>query len=311
MNNKNKKDNKNKGFLNSVLPANIKLNITQNQHQPRISTPLLNNDTSFLISEAYKNARTNIMFSLTHDEGCKIIVITSPNQAEGKSTTCLNLAIAFAQTKAKVLVVDADLRKPKLHKYLNLDNKPGISNILGGFATLEECIKKAPEYNLDCLLSGHIPPNPAELLISPKMKEIFEKIKEKYDYVFIDTPPVNVVTEAIILSKAANGIIMVTRQSYTSHDAIQRALSTIQFANLKVIGFMLNDCDNENFKSRYGYGYRRRFGKYGYYSRYGYKKGYGYGRYGYNSGYEYGYSSTPSSIFSKKNKENKEPGDTK
>lgn len=234
---------------------------------------ILNPQTSFEIIEAYKATRTNVMFSLNSEKGCKKVVITSPTSGEGKTTTCINLACTFAETGAKVLIIDSDLRAPRLHKYLKLINEKGLSNVLAGFNEVEDCIVKTERENLDCLTSGPIPPNPVELVSADGMKELMETLSQKYDYIFIDTPPLNIVTEALILSKYATGVIIVTRQKYTMYKMVERAINSLKFANAKIIGFVMNDVEDNKYvyggyrvNGGYRYGNKRsRYVRYGYY----------------------------------------------
>ena len=234
-------------------------------------------NTPFDIIEAYKATRTNIMFSLNQEKGCKKVVISSATAGEGKTTTCINLAKTFAEVGARVLVVDADLRAPRIHQYMDCDNEKGLSNILAGFNSLDECLVHTSQSNLDCLTSGAIPPNPVELLSSDTMKELLKELDDRYDYIFIDTPPLNIVTEGLILSQLSNGIIIVTRQKYTMYKMLDRAINSLKFANAKILGFILNDADNDKLM----YGVYKRGKKHNRYSRYQYNS--------YGSGYGYGY----------------------
>ncbi len=234
---------------------------------------IINSQTSFEIIEAYKATRTNVMFSLNNEKGCKKVVITSPTSGEGKTTTCINLACTFAETGAKVLIIDSDLRAPRLHKYLKLTNEKGLSNVLAGFNEVDECLLKTERQNLDCLTSGPIPPNPVELVSSDSMKELIDNLSQRYDYIFIDTPPLNIVTEALILSKYATGVIVVTRQKYTMYKMVERAINSLKFANAKIIGFVMNDVEDNKYvyggyrvNGGYRYGNKRsRYVRYGYY----------------------------------------------
>lgn len=218
---------------------------------------ILNESAGFHVKEAYKAARTNIMFSIA-EKGCKKIAVTSSFSGEGKSTTCLNLAITFAQTGSKVIVIDADLRKPTIHRKLDVENTKGLAHLLGHFNEIEEVITPTIYENLDVITSGHIPPNPVELLASETMSGILDTLSEKYDYIFIDTPPLNVVTDATVLSKAVSGTVLVVRQGLTHHKDIQDALSKLEFANAKVLGIVLHGI-KEKQRSYYGkysdYGY--------------------------------------------------------
>jgi capsular exopolysaccharide synthesis family protein len=234
---------------------------------------IINPQTSFEIIEAYKATRTNIMFSLNSEKGCKKVVITSPTSGEGKTTTCINLACTFAETGAKVLIIDSDLRAPRLHKYFKLLNDKGLSNVLAGFNEVEDCIIKTERENLDCLTSGPIPPNPVELVSADGMRDLMDNLSQKYDYIFIDTPPLNIVTEALILSKYATGVMLVTRQKYTMYKMVERAINSLKFANARIIGFVMNDVEDNKYvyggyrvNGGYRYGNKRsRYVRYGYY----------------------------------------------
>lgn len=258
-----------------ILLTKPKKNVQQPQMDP--SKKLVSDQSSYRITEAYKTARTNILFALKKKEGCNIVAVTSAIPGEGKTTTTLNLAITFAMTNVKVLVIDADLRKPRVHKYAELDNENGLANYLGGFCDLEACICKSERWGLDCITAGSVPPNPAELLSSPLLKEGLEKLSAQYDYIFIDTPPVNVVTDGIIVSKLVDGVLLVARQKYTAHEALKKAFSSLTFADAEVVGFMMNDAEEQNVNYRYKYRYRRRYGYgYGKYSYYRYHRYYTY-----------------------------------
>ena len=249
---------------------------------------ILNKNTPFVIREAYKTARTNIIFSVSgsgNDE-CKVIALTSPNAGEGKTTSCLNLAITFAQTGAKVIIIDGDLRKPRIHQYLGVVKTNGLSTILSNQKTFEEVVYRDVRDGLDCLTAGSIPPNPAELLASDAMSNLLNTLKTQYDYIFIDTPPVTVVTDAVALSTSTSGIVLVVREGFTNHESVEHALNLLKIAKAKVLGFFVNDIDPAS--ANYG-SYRKSYGRrYGY--KYGYKYGYRYGyRYGYNYNYNYSY----------------------
>lgn len=229
---------------------------------------IINEDTHYSISEAYKTARTNLMFTLAGEQGCKKIIVTSSQGGEGKSTTTSNIAISFAQTGARVLVLDADLRRPKLHRYLSLQNEKGMSEFLGGFATLEEVLQHSEKYNLDCITGGNVPPNPSELLISNTFSKFLEMISENYDYIFVDSPPINVVTDPISIAKQMSGALVVTRQNVTTNEALRQAISALEFGQIQILGYVLNaskdvpGVSKKSYKTRYGY---KQYSKYGYY----------------------------------------------
>lgn len=236
---------------------------------------ILHDTTPFVITEAYKSARTNIMFSVSGDKNeCKRIIITSATPGDGKTTTCLNTAITFAQTGARVIIIDCDLRKPRIHKYLGLDKKNGLSSLLSGFITVEQAINKSVRGTLDCITSGPIPPNPAELLSSDMMQNLLDGLSAEYDYIFLDTPPVTVVTDACTMSKFVSGVVLVVRQNYTQHQGVYDAVNALKFAEAKILGLIINDSQTAgsgygSYKSGYKYSYRYRY-KYEY--QYGDKK---------------------------------------
>lgn len=251
-------------ILNMIKEFNVKkANRRANSDSAQArSTTLLTDCTNFMVKEAYKAARTNIRFSLSSSKGCKKIVITSASPGEGKTTTCLNLAIAFAQTDTKVLVIDADLRKPRLYRHLSIERENGLSDLLCGLIETKDAIKHCEKHNLDCITSGQIPPNPAELLSSKEFELILEELGASYDYIFIDTPPVTVVTDAAAMAKATNGVILIVRQNNTIHETIERALSNLKMTNAKFLGFILNGVSDAS----YGYGtYGAKYKKYGNY----------------------------------------------
>lgn len=224
---------------------------------------VLSSKSGFQVREAYKILRTNVIFSLPK-EGCKRICVTSSNASEGKSLNSLNLAITFAETGAKVLLIDCDLRRPNVSRLLNRKSYPGLSNALVGLTKLEDVIQDSGFKNLDVILSGNIPPNPAELLGSENMKAFIDELSEKYDYIFFDTAPVNVVTDTNILSKWMTGVIVVVLYNSTDKDTLEEAVKQLEFVDAKILGFILNGVA---YGSGGSYKYSRKK-KYSYY-RYG------------------------------------------
>ncbi|MEZ3453401.1 MAG: polysaccharide biosynthesis tyrosine autokinase [Oscillospiraceae bacterium] len=247
----------------------------QKSETPAVGTEradrLLSENTPFAITEAYNTARTNIMFAASTSNK-KIVAVTSSNPSEGKSTTCANIAISFANAGFKTLLVECDLRKPVMAKSFGVKPKKGLSSILGGFCTVREAICPEVMSNLDIITTGDIPPNPSELLASDSMKIFLKASSDDYDYVFLDTPPVNVVTDSQLMNTEIAGLVFVIREGSTIHPDIQSAIEKIQLANGKALGFVKTFCKPEK-SGRYGKKYA---------SKYGYKYGYGYG-YGYSS----------------------------
>ena len=204
--------------------------------------------------ETYKAIRTSIMFSAPKTDKGKVITLTSAAPGEGKTSTALNLAITFAQIGAKTLVIDADMRKSSVHRYLGLERKIGLSNILCGFASVEEATYKSIRENLDCITAGEIPPNPAELLGSDEFSALIEVLVEKYEYVIIDTPPITVVTDAMLVSRSSTGVVLVARKNMTTYKALDAAVDGINRQNVPLLGIIFIKNGTRNRK--YGYNYK-------------------------------------------------------
>ena len=250
---------------------------------------LLNSHSEFFIREAYKTLRTNVTFALAGESKSKVIIVTSALQSEGKSFTALNLSISFAMAEKKAIIIDCDLRRPKQARLLNIQSKNGLSNVLLDDKLLQSAIKPSGLHeNLDSIVAGSIPPNPSELLGSARMERILTELREQYDYIVLDCPPINMVTDAMVLSPRSDGVLFVVRAGQSEKGSVTHAVEQLQYANVKILGFVLNDVSMDGGVYGYGkyrYGYRR-----GYYSSKGYYgRGYGYGGYGYGSGYGYGY----------------------
>lgn len=203
-------------------------------------------------AEAYRTLRTNLQFS-TVDHELQTILVTSSNAAEGKSTTICNLAVSFAQIGKKVLIIDGDLRRPRLHTYLGLSNTVGISNVLTQNLPVQEAMKETV-LDISVLTCGPIPPNPAELLNSNRLKELLNQLKQHFDIILIDTPPVGVVTDAAILSTLVDGTLMVIASHQTESDQAVRAMKLLQTVGAKVLGTVLTKVPADR-KGYYGYQY--------------------------------------------------------
>lgn len=223
----------------------------------------------FKIEEAYKTIRTNIMFSVMK-KGCKKIVVSSSNPSEGKTTTTVNLAISIAQADQRVLLIDSDLRKPKVHHYFSISNSPGLTNYLSDTisskktADLFGVIHPTEYENLSVMCSGSIPPNPAELLGSELMADFLDEISKFYDYIIIDTPPINMVSDALPLIRECDGIVLVVRQNHTTHPDLQKAFESLDFIDAKILGVVVNFGDSKKGVGRYG-----KYANYGTYGSFG------------------------------------------
>lgn len=217
---------------------------------------LLSPESDFYETEAYKTLRTNVIFSLTDVTGCSVIVVTSGFQHEGKSMTSANLAISLAQADKKVLLVDCDLRKPKLSRLLELNAPVGLSNVLIDPNLLPNAIIHYKDYSMDVLLSGSIPPNPSELLASARMHTLLTKLKGYYDCIILDTPPVNMVTDSVVLAPVADGFLLVVRAEQSDRNSVTHALEQLEYAKARILGLILNAAPLDyGSYARYGYQY--------------------------------------------------------
>ena len=177
------------------------------EQEPRLIT---DQEMSFTVSEAYKTLRTNLKFALKGNTG-RCVVVTSSLPEEGKSSVCANLGLSLADLDASVLIIDGDLRKPVQHKLFGLENQYGLSNLIADFTDFRESCKENVYKNLSIIPSGPIPPNPSELLGSARLREILIKVSEEYDYILIDTPPLNIVTDALVIPEDLADMILVCR----------------------------------------------------------------------------------------------------
>lgn len=217
-------------------------------------TKLITKDAPFQFVESYKSLRTNLSFASVNSNN-KIIIVTSSIPGEGKSTVALNLSITLAASESKVLIIDCDLRKPALHKYLGLSRSKigGLTNVLSGSKSVEECIVHFNDIGISFLSSGPIPPNPAEILGSKKMETLIKELSKKFDYILLDTPPVSVVTDAAVLSNFADGVLFVIRQNYTNYETAQIAKRNLENVEAKVIGCVLNNFKAKKSNKSYDY----------------------------------------------------------
>lgn len=205
-----------------------------------------------IAAESYRTLRTNIQYS-SFDKEYKVIMVTSSEPGEGKSTTAGNLALCLAQGEKKVILVDCDLRKPSLHKKFKISNIVGLSDVMIG---KEELVTAMHRYNnnLVILTSGKIPPNPSEMLSSKAMTALLDTLKQNFDYIILDTPPVQAVTDSQILATKADGTILVVRAERTKKDSVQNAINLLKKVNADIIGTVLNGMDNSRNKYYYYYG---------------------------------------------------------
>ena len=209
------------------------------------SAAALTSKTPFQIVEAYKAIRANLLFMLS-TAAEKAVVVTSAEPSAGKSTTCSNLAITMAQTGAKVVIVDADMRKPVLHKIFRVSNNNGLSKLLSGLIKPEDCINKSIMPNLDLINAGPLPPNPTELMGSERMAGLLQTLSASYDYIFLDAPPINVVADSLMFLDKTAGAILVARQKQTHYDELQKAAESIRNLHSSVLGVVITDVSETN-----------------------------------------------------------------
>lgn len=233
---------------------------------------ILDPDTPFYVNESYKAMRTNITFALaaSTSKNKNVFAVASANPSEGKSTTAANIAIALSQMDCKVLLIDADLRKPVQHRIFKVNNKLGLTNVLVQMEIFEDCVKRAVIPNLDLLTTGTKPPNPSEILASEYTADVLSGLSQMYDYVIIDTPPVNVVSDAMVISKSIAGILLVLKYGVTTYEDLKEATRRTELSNTSIVGCVLN-------------GIKRRSGAHSYKYKYKYK---------YKNYYSYGYGSS-------------------
>ena len=212
-------------------------------------------------AEAFRSIRTNLQY-VDVDNPPRTVVITSSLPEEGKSTTACNLAIAVAQAGSKVLLLEADLRRPKVAEYLGVDGSRGLTDVLIAQATLDNTIIHWQRGLLDFLPAGAIPPNPSELLASHQMADLLAELAKRYDLVILDAPPLLPVTDAAILSTAADGAILVTRQGTTKREQVADSADALRQVNARIFGTVLNFAPVRK-RRKYGYGYEYGYG-YGY-----------------------------------------------
>lgn len=223
----------------------------------------LHKNLEFTATEQYKLIRTNLDFTLPEDEKCPVIGITSSMRGEGKSTTAVNLSYVLAEKGSKVLLIDADLRIPSIAKKLEIESAPGLADLLRGRGAQLSEFQSHLLPNWFVLPSGDIPPNPSELLGSSRMGNLLTKLREMFDYIIIDLPPVNIVSDAVSISSLISGMIVVIREEYTEKKELERCIRQLKLSNVNVLGCVLNEAKSGS-------------GSYGKYKKYKYYKYYRY-----------------------------------
>lgn len=228
---------------------------------------ILGDRLNFAASEAYKLLRTNLTFALPDEQKCRVVGITSSMRGEGKSTTSINLAYTIAETGKRVLLVEADMRRPNLARRLAIDPTPGLSNLLVGLCREEDVVQDVGLLeNLKVITSGDVPPNPSELLGSERMSTVVSALSQNFDFIIFDLPPVNAVSDGLVISRLIQGMIVVVRQDYSNRQDLTAALRQLEYLHIKVLGFVMTHGSASGGR----YGRHGRYGRYGRYDNYGY-----------------------------------------
>ena len=223
----------------------------------------LHKNLEFTAAEQYKLLRANLDFTLPAGEKCPVIGVTSSVRGEGKSTTSINLSYVIAEKGSKVLLIDGDLRIPSIAKKMELENTCGLTDFLLNNEIPVDSFKTNILDNWYIIPSGNIPPNPSELLGSQRMEAVLNEFKKQFDYIVVDLPPVNVVSDAISISRLISGMIIVVREDYTEKKELQRCVRQLKLSNAKVLGYVMNG-------SKSGGGTYSKYKKYKYYKYYKY-----------------------------------------
>lgn len=226
--------------------------------------PRLSQDSPFAIKEAYNSIRTKLIFT-GKGEKCPVFAVTSSLASDGKSTVAVSLAVSIAMAEQRVLLIDADMRKPSVHRYFGTECRNGLSEILAGL-TSEIKLRPTDISKLSILTSGQIPPNPAELLGSKQLDVLLDYARQYFDYVIIDTPPVNIVTDASVIADKITGYLMVVQSGKNHMQDVSDAVQQIEEMNGNIVGIILNDPENKT-EAHYSYRYNKyyRYHRYKYY----------------------------------------------
>jgi capsular exopolysaccharide synthesis family protein len=204
--------------------------------QPRLMAALPSNSVA---AESYRALRAGVGFASV-DHPIRRLQITSPSPGEGKSTTAVNLATAMARNGKTVILVDADLRSPRLHELLDVDHSPGLSEVLAGMESLEDALRATPIENLTVVPAGYLPPEPAELLGSPVFDQVLDQLAARADVLIVDTPPCVPLTDPLLVAPRMDGVVLVIHAGHTSKAAVRQALDLLEHARAHVIGAVFN-----------------------------------------------------------------------
>lgn len=230
---------------------------------PNDSQKTLHKNLEFTATEQYKLLRANLSFTLPNDGNCAIIGVTSSMRGEGKSTTAINLSYVLAETGKRVVLVDGDLRIPSIAKKMRINSSPGLTDCLKGSEAQQLSLFKSDLYsNWYIIPSGALPPNPSELLGSQRMENVLKSLAKTFDYIVVDLPPVNLVSDALAISKYITGMIVVIREDYTEKRELENCFRQLRLSNVDVLGCVLNESKNgkgtySKYKSKYKSYYKK------------------------------------------------------
>jgi capsular exopolysaccharide synthesis family protein len=224
-------------------------------------------DPKSVAAECCRSIRTNILF-MSPDRPLRTMVVTSPSPQEGKTTTAINLGVTMAEAGGRVLIVDTDMRRPRLHRSFGVPNQTGISTVIVGKSTIEEAVKRTDVPNLDVLPCGPVPPNPSELLHTERFAAVLADCAKLYDRIILDSPPTSAVTDPAVLGNLCDGVVLVVKAGETTRDSAMHARRQLLGAKARLFGVVVNAIDFSNPAYGYEYYYRN-------YYRYGYTYGNG------------------------------------
>lgn len=228
----------------------------------------LHKNLKFTATEQYKLLRANLSFTLPEEDGCAIVGITSAMRGEGKSTTAVNLSYVLAESGKKVLLIDGDLRLPSVAKKMHIANSPGLTDLLKGVDSVQMSNFKSELFNNWYILpSGDLPPNPSELLGSKRMENLLKHFAKSFDYIIFDLPPVNIVSDALTVSKFISGMVVVIREDYTEKKELETCFRQLKLSDVKVLGCVINEAKNgrgsyKKYRYKRYYKYYKTYGNY-------------------------------------------------
>ncbi len=233
--------------------------------KPNDTSVALHRDLEFAAKEQYKLLRTNLKFAITDNVKCPIIGVTSSVRGEAKSTTAINLSYVLAEKGHKVLLIDGDLRLPSIAKKMEINSTPGLTDLLIGSSADISSWRTDINKNWYVLPSGELPPNPSELLGSKRMENVLNVLKEHFDYIILDLPPVNIVSDAMSVAHLITGMIIVFREGYTSKKEFDACMRQVKMADVNVLGYVMTDSGESSASySKYGKNKYNRYESYGY-----------------------------------------------